>query len=137
MAPSAWAGDGGFDGSGLSLTTKVNGKTFQDESTSDLIFGVRKIVSFLSQGMTLMEGSVVCTGTPDGVGSTQDPPQFLQDGDEVEINIPEIGSLVNTILRPSQADYQKRQQAERFAVSKDFGALDKFLPASKIVTADA
>ena len=96
---------------------------------------MRSIVSFLSQGMTLPAGSVVCTGTPDGVGDTQDPPQYLQDGDEVEITIPEIGSLVNTIVRKDSTEHAKRQKTERFHASKDFGPLEKFLPVSGIVSA--
>ena len=120
------------DGSGLHLTTTVNGVEMQNESTSSLIFGVRSIVSFLSQGMTLPAGSVVCTGTPDGVGDTQDPPQYLQDGDEVNITIPEIGSLVNTIVRKTQAEHTKRDPTPRFAASKDFGPLDRYLPVSNV-----
>ena len=130
ISPSALAS---IDGKGLHLTTKVNGIQMQNETTSSLIFGVRSILSFLSQGMTLPAGSVICTGTPDGVGATMDPPQFLQDGDEVEINIPEIGSLVNNIVRPTQEEYSKRKQAARFTVSKDFGSLEQFVPVSKIV----
>ena len=62
-----------------------------------------------------------------------DPPQFLQDGDEVEINIPEIGSLVNNVVRPTQEEYSKRKQGARFTISKDFGPLEQFVPVSKIV----
>ena len=67
------------DGSDLRLTTTVNGGLRQNTSTSDLIFGVKKIVSFISQGTTIPKGTVVCTGTPDGVGVTMHPPVFLDD----------------------------------------------------------
>jgi len=72
-------------------------------STSDLIFGVKQIVSFLSEGTTLPQGSVICTGTPDGVGMTWDPPTYLQDGDVVDISIDGIGTLSNPIVRQGSA----------------------------------
>merc|ERR1711874_178215 len=89
------------DGSGLRLTTFVNNETTprQNTSTSDLIFGVKKIVSFISQGTTLERGSVFCSGTPDGVGDTMKPPKYMQDGDVVKINIDRIGSLINPVRR--------------------------------------
>merc|ERR1711998_393395 len=81
------------DGSGLHLQTRVNGEVRQNETTSSLIFGVKKIVSFISIGTTLPKGSVICTGTPDGVGDTMSPPYYLQDGDKVDIKISQIGTL--------------------------------------------
>jgi len=89
------------DASGLHLQTRVNGELRQNVSTSDLIFGVKQIVSFLSEGTTLPQGSVICTGTPDGVGMTWEPPTFLQDGDVVDISIDGIGTLSNPIVRQS------------------------------------
>jgi len=90
------------DGSGLRLTTWINNETSprQNTSTSDLIFGIKKIVSFISTGMTIEKGSVFCSGTPDGVGDTMHPPQYVQDGDIVKINIDRIGTLTNPIRRP-------------------------------------
>lgn len=87
------------DGSDLQLQTRVNGVLRQNETTSNLIFGVKKIVSFISIGTTLPKGSVICTGTPDGVGDTSDPPYYLQDGDKVDISISKIGTLTNPIQR--------------------------------------
>jgi len=91
------------DASGLHLQTRVNGELRQNVSTSDLIFGVKQIVSFLSEGTTLPQGSVICTGTPDGVGMTWDPPTYLQDGDVVDISIDGIGTLSNPIVRQGSA----------------------------------
>jgi len=90
------------DGSGLRLTTWVNNETTprQNVSTSELIFGVKKIVSFISTGTTLEKGDVFCTGTPDGVGDTMKPPRYMQDGDVIKINIDKIGTLSNPIVRP-------------------------------------
>lgn len=93
------------DGSGLRLTTWVNNETSprQNTSTSDLIFGVKKIVSFISTGMTIEKGTVFCTGTPDGVGDTMKPPRYMQDGDVVSVNIDKIGTLTNPVVRSHKA----------------------------------
>merc|ERR1711920_1051744 len=89
------------DGAGLRLTWGVNNETSprQNASTSELIFGVKKIVSFISTGMTIEKGSVFCTGTPDGVGDTLKPPRYMQDGDVVSVNIDKIGTLTNPVSR--------------------------------------
>merc|ERR1712238_565720 len=91
------------DGSGLQLTTWVNNETTprQNASTSTLIFGVKKIVSFISTGMTIEKGTVFCTGTPDGVGDTMKPPQYMQNGDVVRVTIDKIGTLENFVRRPA------------------------------------
>jgi len=90
------------DGSGLRLTTRVNGHLRQNVSTSELIYGVRAILSFISQGTTLPKGSLLCTGTPDGVGDTQSPPAFLADGDQVDVKIEKIGTLSNPVVFGSE-----------------------------------
>merc|ERR1712003_15946 len=79
----------------------VNNETVprQNASTSTLIFGVKKIVSFISTGMTIEKGSVFCTGTPDGVGDTMKPPRYMQDGDVVSVKIDKIGILTNPVSR--------------------------------------
>ncbi|KAF5024136.1 hypothetical protein F66182_3770 [Fusarium sp. NRRL 66182] len=82
----------------LVLQTKVNGKVRQEASTSDLVFGVKKIVSFVSQGTTLEKGSVILTGTPGGVALGMKPPQWLTDGDTVEVSISEIGTIRNRMV---------------------------------------
>ncbi|KAH8817400.1 fumarylacetoacetate hydrolase [Xylogone sp. PMI_703] len=81
----------------LSLKTIVNGEVRQDSETSDLLFGVRKIVSFLSQGTTLETGTLIMTGTPAGVAMGMKPPKYLKDGDEVEVRIGGLGSLKNKL----------------------------------------
>ena len=62
-----------------------------------MIFSVRAIIASLSRGMTLEPGDVIATGTPDGVGFARTPPEFLEDGDIVEVDIDAIGTLRNTI----------------------------------------
>ena len=70
----------------------------QDGSTSDLIFGVAELVSFISRHITLEPGDVIATGTPAGVGVFRDPPVFLEPGDRVRCEIEGIGSVENPIV---------------------------------------
>jgi len=90
------------DGGDLWLQTRVNGEVRQNQTTSTLIFGVKKIVAFMTKGTTYDKGTVICTGTPDGVGDTMKPPVYLQNKDSVVVTIEKIGSLVNTIDRPME-----------------------------------
>jgi 2-keto-4-pentenoate hydratase/2-oxohepta-3-ene-1,7-dioic acid hydratase in catechol pathway len=82
----------------LRLQTLVNGETRQDSSTSDMIFDVATIVSFLSGSTTLLPGTVILTGTPGGVGAGMKPAQFLKGGDKVSITIESIGELANPVV---------------------------------------
>ncbi|KAK9311059.1 hypothetical protein V1524DRAFT_109504 [Lipomyces starkeyi] len=84
------------DGSGLILQTRVNGELRQDSNTDDFLFGVAKLIAFLSQGTTLEKGSIIMTGTPGGVGFAMG--KYLQDGDVVEIYIEKIGTLKHRIV---------------------------------------
>ncbi|KAL8962864.1 MAG: hypothetical protein Q9193_000805 [Seirophora villosa] len=85
------------DPQALRIGTKLNGKTVQDSSTRDMIFGVAKTISFLSQGTTLLPGDVLFTGTPQGVGSGRTPPLWLNNGDIVEVSLEGIGTCTNKI----------------------------------------
>ncbi len=80
------------DPQNLRLWLKLNNETVQDSSTAQMIFGVRFLVSYLSQFMTLLPGDVVTTGTPPGVGLGFKPPKFLQAGDVVELGVQGLGS---------------------------------------------
>jgi len=73
------------------LWLKVNGKIRQDGNTSNLIFNVPFVVSYVSQFMTLLPGDVISTGTPAGVGLGFDPPVFLRPGDVVELGADYLG----------------------------------------------
>lgn len=79
-----------LDPSALQVTTKINGVLRQDGNTSDLIFSVPQVLAYVSGFMTLRPGDLVLTGTPDGVGE-------LRVGDEVEVSVAGIGSLVNVV----------------------------------------
>lgn len=81
----------------LRLTTTVNGEVRQEGQTGDLCFGVKKLVAFCSQGQTLRRNSLIMTGTPGGVGLFMAPPQFLKDGDIVEVEISGIGRIENVV----------------------------------------
>lgn len=82
----------------LRLTTRVNGEVRQDWTTSDMVFDVASIVSFLSGSRTLPPGTVILTGTPHGVGFARKPPSWLKPGDTVEIEIESIGTLSNPVV---------------------------------------
>mmetsp|Transcript_28138 Transcript_28138/g.62055 ORF Transcript_28138/g.62055 Transcript_28138/m.62055 type:complete len:306 (-) Transcript_28138:121-1038(-) len=88
----------------LRLTTHVNGVKKQDSTTADMIFSVKQLVAYLSQDTMLLPGTVILTGTPEGVGFVRDPPEFLKPGDEVEVAIEGIGSLHNTLVEPWMED---------------------------------
>jgi 2,4-didehydro-3-deoxy-L-rhamnonate hydrolase len=75
----------------LSMWLEVNGRRYQNGSTSDMIFGVAYLVSYISRYMTLMPGDIISTGTPAGVGLGQRPPTYLQAGDVVELGIDGLG----------------------------------------------
>jgi acylpyruvate hydrolase len=81
----------------LELETWVNGELRQSSSTRHLIFGIEKLVSFISETCTLMPGDLILTGTPSGVGMAMDPPRFLSSGDVVRIEIEELGAIEHAI----------------------------------------
>lgn len=81
----------------LPIRAILNDRVMQDSNTSNMIFDVSSIVSDLSQSMTLYPGTLILTGTPEGVGFTREPPVFLKDGDIITIEIEGIGKLVNPV----------------------------------------
>ena len=99
MGPCIVTQDELGDASGLKLYTKVNGEIKQDSSTSNLMYNVKQIVSFLSKSFILEPGDVIATGTPSGVGFVRDPPEFLKPGDNVELYIEKIGYLRNPVTK--------------------------------------
>ncbi|MGI4727580.1 MAG: fumarylacetoacetate hydrolase family protein [Janthinobacterium lividum] len=76
----------------LRLWLSLNGKILQDGNTDDLIFGLPKLVSYISQFMTLLPGDIISTGTPSGVGLGFNPPMYLKPGDVVELGIDGLGT---------------------------------------------
>ncbi len=85
------------DPQSLSIRCMLNGEVVQDGTTSDMVFSVAELVSFLSHGMTLEPGDIILTGTPAGVGFVRDPQLFMQPGDEVTVEIEGLGALTNPV----------------------------------------
>ena len=75
----------------LNLWLKLNGETMQNSNTSDFIFDVETVVSYISEFMTLLPGDIISTGTPFGVGFGFNPPKYLKEGDVVELGIDGLG----------------------------------------------
>jgi 2-keto-4-pentenoate hydratase/2-oxohepta-3-ene-1,7-dioic acid hydratase in catechol pathway len=101
MGPWILTADEAPDPSSLRITSRVNGVTKQDSSTSLMIFDVPTIISYLSKGMTLLAGDIIATGTPSGVGFARIPPEFLKPGDVVECEIEGIGVIRNEVAAVS------------------------------------
>ena len=85
------------DAQQLEIALTVNGIEKQHSNTKNMIFPISTIIASLSRGMTLEPGDVIATGTPEGVGFARTPPEFLKDGDVMEITIEKIGVLRNTV----------------------------------------
>jgi 2-keto-4-pentenoate hydratase/2-oxohepta-3-ene-1,7-dioic acid hydratase in catechol pathway len=85
------------DPQALPIRAILNGEVMQDSNTSNMIFGVADIVSFVSQAITLEPGDLIITGTPAGVGAFRDPPVWLKPGDEITIEIDGVGSISSPV----------------------------------------
>ena len=85
------------DPGGLRIRTMLNGVVMQDANTREMIFDVPALIEFLSGSMTLLPGTVILTGTPDGVGMARTPPVWLKPGDTVTVEIEGIGQLTNPV----------------------------------------
>jgi len=98
----------------LAIGLTLNGQVMQDASTSQMIFPVARLVSFISEVITLEPGDIIATGTPSGVGCFRDPPVFLAPGDTVEIRIEKVGVLRNRVAaekgwKPARAPRRQRR----------------------------
>ena len=81
----------------LDITFRLNGVEKQHSNTGNVIFRIPRLIAELSKGMTLLPGDVIATGTPEGVGFARTPPEFMKDGDIMEVEIAKIGVLRNTV----------------------------------------
>lgn len=84
----------------LRISLSLNGETMQDSNTSNLIFNVPYLISYLSQSATWEVGDLISTGTPPGVGVFRKPPVFLKDGDTVSVSVEKLGTLTNPVVGP-------------------------------------
>jgi 2-keto-4-pentenoate hydratase/2-oxohepta-3-ene-1,7-dioic acid hydratase in catechol pathway len=82
----------------LSIISRVNGQVKQDSNTTHMIFDVPASIMHLSDGMTLLPGDVIATGTPSGVGFARTPPEFLKPDDVVECEVERVGLIRNRIV---------------------------------------
>jgi 2-keto-4-pentenoate hydratase/2-oxohepta-3-ene-1,7-dioic acid hydratase in catechol pathway len=85
------------DLSAVRLVTRVNGDVRQDATVDQMIFSVSELIEYISTFTPLSPGDVIVTGTPGGVGLFRDPPEFLNPGDVVEVEIDHVGTLRNTV----------------------------------------
>ncbi len=87
------------DPNDLAIRAILNGRIVQDARTAEMIFNIPAIISNLSRSMTLLPGTVILTGTPEGIGFTRQPPLFLRAGDVISVEIEKIGVLTNSVIR--------------------------------------
>jgi len=86
-----------FDPTNARVRSWLNGALMQDATTASLIFPVAELVSYLSHQFTLLPGTVICTGTPAGVGFARDPQVFLRPGDTILVEVEGVGELSNPV----------------------------------------
>lgn len=82
----------------LDISLTLNGERMQNSNTSNLVFNVPYLVSYLSQVVTLLPGDIISTGTPGGVGIFRNPPVLLKPGDSVSVTIAGLGTLTNSVV---------------------------------------
>lgn len=85
------------DPQALTIQTTLNGEVVQSAPTSQMMFPVATLIEECSRGTTLLPGTIICTGTPSGVGMARDPQRFLREGDSVVVTIEGIGSITNRV----------------------------------------
>ena len=109
MGPVIVTADELGDPQALSMRSSVNGETWQDSSTAEMVFDVVTVVAFASRTITLEPGDVIATGTPAGVGHYQDPPRYLVGGDRLRCEISGIGALDTVVVdeAPREADHAR------------------------------
>ena len=92
------------DPGNLRVVARVNGVVMQDANTRDFIHDIPRIISYITDTVTLLPGDVIATGTPGGVGVGRNPPTFLVPGDVVEVEVEGIGAVRNPIISRAELD---------------------------------
>jgi len=87
------------DPQALGIRCALAGEMVQDSTTSNMVFGVAELIAFISRTLTLEPGDLIATGTPSGVGMSRTPQRWLEDGEEVSVEIDGIGRLTNTVRK--------------------------------------
>ena len=96
LGPSIATTDG-VDFADIDVELAIDGEVMQSSNTRHLIFSVAAIIEYLTRGITLLPGDVICTGTPGGVGDSREPRRYLQDGETVTVTVGGVGSLSNPV----------------------------------------
>jgi len=104
MGPALVTADEVADPQQLDLRTRVGDEVLQSSSTREMIFTVARLISFLSELVTLEPGDVIATGTPSGVGGARTPPRWLRAGETVRVEFPRLGALANPLTPPGDGD---------------------------------
>ena len=104
MGPALVTADEVGDPQQLDLRTRVGDEVLQSSSTREMIFTVARLISFLSELVTLEPGDVIATGTPSGVGGARTPPRWLRAGETVRVEFPRLGALANPLTPPGDGD---------------------------------
>jgi 2-keto-4-pentenoate hydratase/2-oxohepta-3-ene-1,7-dioic acid hydratase in catechol pathway len=86
------------------VESRLNGQMMQSAPTREMVHSCRALVSYLSQAFTLLPGTLILTGTPEGVGMARTPPVFLKPGDRIEVSIRGLGTLSNPVARAGSRD---------------------------------
>jgi 5-carboxymethyl-2-hydroxymuconate isomerase len=97
MGPAITTADEVGDPQNLSVRAVLNGAVMQDGHTREMIFDVAALIEYLSHNITLEPGDVLATGTPPGVGDARKPPVYLKKGDVIEIEVGNLGKLINPV----------------------------------------
>ena len=96
LGPSIATTDG-VDFADIDVELAIDGEVMQSSNTRHLIFSVAAIIEYLTRGITLLPGDVICTGTPGGVGDSREPRRYLRDGETVTVTVGGVGSLSNPV----------------------------------------
>jgi 2-keto-4-pentenoate hydratase/2-oxohepta-3-ene-1,7-dioic acid hydratase in catechol pathway len=104
MGPAVVTADEILDPQRIGLRSSVNGETWQDSTTAEMIFDIATLVAFVSRTITLEPGDVIATGTPAGVGHFQDPPRYVSGGDVMRCEIDGIGAIENPVVDATPRD---------------------------------
>ncbi|RPH46242.1 MAG: FAA hydrolase family protein, partial [Burkholderiales bacterium] len=97
IGPWLATADGFPDLADLRVATRVNGELRQDDTTARMMFPIAVLIEYLSTFMRLEPGDVISTGTPTGAGARFEPPRWLVPGDVVEVTVPGVGTLRNSV----------------------------------------